>query len=151
MEASAYTKVRRGDGYAVGHLDDLGEGPGFRKVRRGLDVTAFGVNAIVMPAGYEGGFHYHETQEELYFVHRGTMEIEFADGSVERLEEGAFARVDAATPRKLRNIGDADAVYLCAGGKDGYIGRDAHVHGEEPRVGRTGGSAGNGGGSGESS
>ncbi len=150
MEASAYTKVRRGDGYAVGHLDDLGEGPGFRKVRRGLDVTAFGVNAIVMPAGYESGFHYHETQEELYFVHRGTMEIEFADGSIERLEEGAFARVDPATPRKLRNVGDVDAVYLCAGGKDGYIGRDAHVHGDEPRIGRAG-SAGNGGGSGDSS
>ncbi len=151
MEASAYTKVRKGDGYAVGHLDDLGDGPGFRKVRRGLDVTAFGVNAIVMPPGYESGFHYHETQEELYFVHRGTMEIEFADGSIERLEEGAFARVDAATPRKLRNVGDVDAVYLCAGGKDGYIGRDAHVHGDEPRVGRAASSAGGGGGSGDGS
>ena len=54
MEASTeYPKVKRGEGYAVGHLDDLGEGPGFRKVRKGLDVTAFGVNAIVMPPGYE--------------------------------------------------------------------------------------------------
>jgi mannose-6-phosphate isomerase-like protein (cupin superfamily) len=147
MEASEYTNVRKGRGYAVGHLDDLGDGPGFRKVRRGLEVTAFGVNAIVMPPGYESGFHYHDTQEELYFVHRGTMEIEFADGSVERLAEGTFARVDAATPRKLRNVGDEDAVYLCAGGKDGYIGRDAHVHGEEPRVQSTSGAGGSGGGS----
>jgi mannose-6-phosphate isomerase-like protein (cupin superfamily) len=147
MEASEYTKVRTGKGYAVGHLDDLGDGPGFRKVRRGLEVTAFGVNAIVMPPGYEGGFHYHDTQEELYFVHRGTMEIEFADGSVERMAEGTFARVDAATPRKLRNVGDEDAVYLCAGGKDGYIGRDAHVHGDEPRVQSTSGAGGSGGGS----
>ena len=30
--------MKQGDGYAVGHLDDLGEGPGFRKVRKGLDV-----------------------------------------------------------------------------------------------------------------
>jgi uncharacterized cupin superfamily protein len=150
MDASAYPQVRKGEGYAVGHLDDLGEGPGFRKVRRGLDVTAFGVNAIIMPAGYESGSHYHDTQEELYFVHRGTLEIEFGDGSVERLEEGAFARVDAATPRKLRNVGDTDAVYLCAGGKDGYIGRDAHVYGDEPRVGRIAGSAGDGSGSGDS-
>jgi mannose-6-phosphate isomerase-like protein (cupin superfamily) len=140
MNATEYPKVKQGEGYAVGHLDDLGDGPGFRKVRRGLDVTAFGVNAIVMPAGIESGFHYHDTQEELYFVHRGTIEIEFADGSVERLVEGAFARVDAATPRKLRNVGDGDAVYLCAGGKDGYIGRDAHVHGDEPRVQSSGGS-----------
>ena len=43
--------------------------------------------------------------------------------------------MDAATLRKIRNAGDADAVYLCAGGKDGYIGRDGRVpEGEEQRV-----------------
>jgi mannose-6-phosphate isomerase-like protein (cupin superfamily) len=135
MEASEYPGVRRGEGYAVAQLEDLGEGPGFRKVRKGLDVTAFGVNAIVMPPGIESGFHYHDVQEELYFLHSGTIEIEFGDGSVERLEAGGFARVDAATVRKLRNVGDVDAVYLCAGGKDGYIGRDGRVReGEEQRV-----------------
>jgi quercetin dioxygenase-like cupin family protein len=124
MEASEYPKVTQADGYAIGHLDDLGDGPGFRKVRKGLGVSAFGVNAIVLPAGYESPFHAHEIQEELYFVHKGTIEMEFGDGSVERLEEGSFARVDAPTVRKLRNVGDADAVYLCAGGKGGYVGRD---------------------------
>jgi mannose-6-phosphate isomerase-like protein (cupin superfamily) len=150
MEASAeYSEVTRGEGYAVGHLDDLGSGPGFRKVRKGLDVTAFGVNVIVMPPGIESGFHYHELQEELYFVHRGVIEMEFGDGSVERLPEGSFARVDAATPRKVRNVGDVDAVYLCAGGKDGYVGRDGRVRpGEEQRVGQTASLSG-GGNSGE--
>jgi mannose-6-phosphate isomerase-like protein (cupin superfamily) len=133
MEASTeYPTVTKGEGYAVGHLDDLGDGPGFRKVRKGLDVTAFGVNAIVLPAGLESGFHYHDTQEELYFVHRGAIEMEFGDGSVQRLGEGGLARVDAATLRKVRNPGDVDAVYLIAGGKDGYIGRDGRVpEGEE--------------------
>jgi len=145
MEASTeYSGVRRGNGYAVGHLDDLGDGHGFRKVRRGLDVTAFGVNAIIMPAGYESGFHAHETQEELYFVHRGTIEMEFGDGSVERLAEGAFARVDATTLRKTRNVGEEDAIYVCAGGKDGYVGRDARVPDGEERVGPIGGSGGQG-------
>jgi mannose-6-phosphate isomerase-like protein (cupin superfamily) len=136
MEASTeYPNVTRGDGYAVANLDDLGDGPGFRKVRKGLDVTAFGVNAIVMPAGIESGSHYHDTQEELYFVHRGTIEMVFGDGSVEQLREGSLARVDAATVRKIRNTGDTDAVYLCAGGKDGYVGRDGQVpEGEEQRV-----------------
>jgi mannose-6-phosphate isomerase-like protein (cupin superfamily) len=136
MEASSeYPRVKSGEGYSVGHLQDLGDGPGFRKVRKGLGVTAFGVNAIVLPAGIETGPHYHDEQEELYFVHRGAIEMEFGDGSVEPLREGGFARVDAATVRKIRNTGDADAVYLCVGGKDGYIGRDGQVpEGEEQRV-----------------
>ena len=136
MEASTdYPKVTVGEGYAVAHLEDLGDGPGFRKVRKGLGVTAFGVNAIVLPPGIETGFHYHDDQEELYFVHRGAIEMEFGDGSVEHLAEGGLARVDAATVRKIRNVGDVDAVYVCAGGKDGYIGRDGRVPpGEEQRV-----------------
>ncbi len=135
MEASEYPEVTTGEGYAVGTLDALGDGPGFRKVRKGLNVTAFGVNAIVMPPGIESGSHYHDTQEELYFVHRGTIEMVFGDGTAHRMEEGSFARVDAATIRKVRNIGDVDAVYLIAGGKDGYIGRDGQVpEGQEQRV-----------------
>jgi mannose-6-phosphate isomerase-like protein (cupin superfamily) len=136
MEASTdYPGVRKGEGYAVGNLDDLGDGPGFRKIRKGLGVTAFGVNAIVLPPGIETGFHYHDKQEELYFVHRGAVEIEFGDGSVHTLAAGGMARVDAATVRKLRNPGDIDAVYVCAGGADGYVGRDGRVReGEEQRV-----------------
>jgi mannose-6-phosphate isomerase-like protein (cupin superfamily) len=136
MEASAeYPGVTQGEGYAVGNLDDLGQAPGFRKIRKGLGVTAFGVNAIVMPPGIDSGFHYHDTQEELYFVHRGTIEMEFGDGTVHTLGEGGMARVDAATVRKVRNVGDVEAVYVCAGGKDGYVGRDGRVpEGEEQRV-----------------
>jgi mannose-6-phosphate isomerase-like protein (cupin superfamily) len=136
METSAeYPGVTQGEGFAVGNLSDLGDGPGFRKIRKGLGVTAFGVNAIVLPPGIESGFHYHDVQEELYFLHRGTIEMEFGDGSVHRLEEGGMARVDAATVRKVRNVGDVDAVYVCAGGKDGYVGRDGRVReGEEERV-----------------
>jgi mannose-6-phosphate isomerase-like protein (cupin superfamily) len=136
MEASIdHQGVSEGNGYAVGNLDDLGDGPGFRKIRKGLGVTAFGVNAIVLPPGIETGFHYHDTQEELYFVHRGAVEMEFGDGAVVTLGEGGLARVDAATVRKLRNVGDVDAVYVCAGGKDGYVGRDGRVReGEEQRV-----------------
>ena len=134
-DSSDFPRITHGEGYAVGQLEDLGDGPGFLKVRKALGVTAFGVNAIVLPPGIETGFHYHDIQEELYFVHRGTIEMEFGDGSVQRLGEGGMARVDAATVRKIRNTGDVDAVYLCAGGKDGYVGRDGRVRpGEEQRV-----------------
>jgi quercetin dioxygenase-like cupin family protein len=114
-----------GDGYAVAHLEDLGEGPGFRKIRRPLGVTAFGVNAIVLPPAYETGSHYHDEQEELYFVHSGRVEFEFGDGSTQQLGPGGIARVSASTHRKVRNLSDSeDAVYLVVGGKDGYVGRD---------------------------
>jgi mannose-6-phosphate isomerase-like protein (cupin superfamily) len=130
-----YPNITSGEGYAVGHLEDLGDGPGFRKVRHGLEVTAFGVNAIVLPAGLETGAHYHDEQEELYFIHRGAVEMEFGDGSVHKLHEGGFARVDASTLRGIRNTGEVDAVYVIVGGKGGYVGRDGRVPpGEEQRV-----------------
>ena len=130
----------QGDGYAVASLDQIGEGYGFRKVRRALDVKEFGVNAIVVPPGFESGRHYHDEQEELYFVHRGTLEIEFGDGSSHRLEPGGFARVDASTVRKTRNVGDEDAVYVIVGAKGGYVGRDGKLpEGEAGRVEQPGG------------
>ena len=113
-----------GDGYAVGDLDGLGEGYGFRKIRKELGVTEFGVNAIVMPPGIEAGFHAHERQQELYFVHTGRIEFEFGDGSKHVLGPGGLARVDAATVRKFRNVGDEDAVYVIVGAEGGYVGRD---------------------------
>ena len=126
-------EVVKGQGFAVGHLDGLGDGPGFRKIRRELEVAEMGVNAIVLPAGIETGFHFHDEQEELYFVHRGTIEMEFGDGSRHVLSAGGLARVDAATHRKLKNAGDDDAVYLIVGAKGGYVGRDGRLpEGEEP-------------------
>jgi mannose-6-phosphate isomerase-like protein (cupin superfamily) len=123
-----------GDGWAAANVDAMGEGPGFRKVRRVLDVTAFGVNAVVLPEGIESGFHYHDEQQELYFVHQGEVEFEFGDGRKVLLGPGGFVRVDAATHRKMRNAGSGDAIYVSVGGKDGYVGRDAHVPEGDSRV-----------------
>ena len=116
--------VQTGDGYAVANVDGLGEGFGFRKVRRELGVTAFGVNALVLPPGYQTGRHYHEEQEELYFVHQGRVEITLGDDSSHELGPGGLARVDAATVRRMKNLGDDPAVLLVVGGKGGYVGRD---------------------------
>jgi len=121
------TNVTQGEGYAVANLDDLGEGPGFRKVRRELGGEEFGINAIVMPTGIESDFHYHDEQEELYFVHSGELEIEFGDGTVHRLGPGGIARVAAATHRKTRNVSGAETVYVVIGAKGGYVGRDGRA------------------------
>ena len=122
-----------GDGWAAANLDDLGEGYGFRKIRQELGVTAFGINAIVLPPGVWTNRHFHERQEETYFVHRGTLEFEFGDGSTHRLDPGGVARVDASTIRRMRNVGDGDAVVVVAGGKDGYVGRDGRLPEGESR------------------
>ena len=127
-------EVVEGQGYAVANIDALGERYGFRKIRRELGVTAFGINAISVPPGYGSGRHFHDEQEETYFVHRGRLEFEFGDGSKHVLGPGGVARVDAPTLRSVRNIGDEDAVYVCAGGKDGYVGRDGRLPEGEPRV-----------------
>src|SRR3954467_9405973 len=121
------TEAGTGDGWAATSLDELGEGPGFRKVRPAIGVTAFGMTAIALPPGFETGRHFHERQQEVYFVHRGRIEMEFGDGSRHVLGEGGVARVDAPTIRRIRNVGDGDAVYVIVGGEGGYVGRDGQL------------------------
>jgi mannose-6-phosphate isomerase-like protein (cupin superfamily) len=132
MSSRAVREPVEGDGYAVANLDGLGEGYGFRKVRRELGVREFGINAIVLPGGWETGRHFHERQQELYFVHSGELEIEFGDRTVHRLGPGGVARVDAETVRKIRNRGPGDATYVIVGAEGGYVGRDGRLpEGEE--------------------
>jgi mannose-6-phosphate isomerase-like protein (cupin superfamily) len=117
--------------HRFGSLDELGEGYGFRKVRRALGVDAFGVNAIVLPPGWEGFEHYHDTQDELYFVHSGTARFE-VEGEVQEIGPGGLVHVESTTARKFSNAGDEDLVLLVVGGKGGYVERDGHlVHDED--------------------
>ena len=116
-----------GDGWTVATIDDLGEGPGFRKVRSALGVTEFGVNAIVIPPGYTSRRHFHERQQELYLVLSGEIELDL-DGVKQTLGPGGLARVDASVVRSLRNTSESDdALYFCVGGAGGYVGRDGLV------------------------
>jgi mannose-6-phosphate isomerase-like protein (cupin superfamily) len=113
--------------HKFGSIDELGEGYGFRKIRRELGVTAFGVNAIVMPPGYVGFHHYHDTQDELYFVHSGSARVE-VDGDERILGPGGLFHVESTTPRRVSNASEnEDLVLLVIGGKDGYVERDGHM------------------------
>jgi mannose-6-phosphate isomerase-like protein (cupin superfamily) len=60
-------------------------------------VTAFGVNAIVLPPGTEWFNHFHHRQDELYFVHAGTAGFE-VDGEM----------VDPADVERRRRFSDGD-------------------------------------------
>ena len=113
-------------GHAFGTVDSLGDGYGFRKVRKALGVEAFGVNVIVYPPRYEGFHHYHDIQDELYFVHAGTARFE-VDGEDRELGPGGLCHVESTTPRRVSNAGDDDLVLLVVGGTGGYVPRDGQL------------------------
>jgi mannose-6-phosphate isomerase-like protein (cupin superfamily) len=128
--------VTQGVGWAAANVDGIGDGPGFRKVRHELGVTEMGVNAIVIPPKIGSGTHWHERQEEVYFVHRGTLRFTFGEQDDEQivLGPGGVLRVAPETQRSIANIGDSEALYICFGAEGGYVGRDG-VHREgEPRI-----------------
>jgi mannose-6-phosphate isomerase-like protein (cupin superfamily) len=112
-------------GYRVASIDDLGDGV-FRKVRRALDVRAFGVNAMVLPPGTEWFNHYHDRQDELYFVHAGQATFEI-DGERVDLAAGGLVYVESRTPRRFWNTGAGNLVLLVVGGAGGYVERDGHM------------------------
>jgi len=113
-------------GYAFGSIDELGEGYGFRKVRRALGVEAFGCNVLVLPPGWEGFEHFHDTQDELYFVHSGRARFEVG-GETRELGPGGILHAQSTTPRKFSNAGDDDLVLFVVGAHDGYVERDGHL------------------------
>jgi mannose-6-phosphate isomerase-like protein (cupin superfamily) len=114
------------DDYSFSSIGELGEGYGFRKVRQALGVEAFGVNAVVMPPGYKGFQHFHEEQDELYFVHSGTARVEVG-GETRELGPGGIFHVRSTTPRRVSNGGGDDLVMFIVGGKGGYVGRDGQM------------------------
>jgi uncharacterized cupin superfamily protein len=126
------------EGYSVSSLDEMGDGYGFRKIRHAVGVTAFGINALVLPPGYDSRYHHHDEQEETYFVHQGEVEFRFGDGTTSRLGPGGVVRVDAPIDRGMRNVGDGPAVIVIAGGKGGYVGRDGRPADDSPSEGPPG-------------
>ena len=115
-------------GYAVKKIDEmeaiyLGS---FKRVRAELGVESFGVNVVVMPPRYDGFFHYHDEQDELYFVHAGTARVEVG-GEERLLGPGGMVHVRSTTPRRVSNGGEEDLVVFIVGAKDGYVGRDGQM------------------------
>jgi mannose-6-phosphate isomerase-like protein (cupin superfamily) len=105
-------------------IDELGDSV-FRKIRRELGITAFGANAVVLPPGTEFN-HFHDEQDELYFVHRGLAGFK-VDGEEFELGPGSFCHVESTTPRRFWNAGDEELVLVAIGGKGGYVERDGHM------------------------
>jgi mannose-6-phosphate isomerase-like protein (cupin superfamily) len=101
-----YTIVRADD------VDDHYAGtsvPGeFRRLTGALGAEQVAVTLIRVPphSDFEQGTgHYHEQQEELYVVTRGTLTMRFGD-EIEEVRAGSVVRVAPGTPRSHRNEGD---------------------------------------------
>jgi mannose-6-phosphate isomerase-like protein (cupin superfamily) len=111
--------------HRVTSVDALAPGV-FRKFRHALGVTAFGVNAIVLPPDTEWFNHLHTRQDELYFVHAGTAGFE-VDGETLELGPGGAVHVESTTPRRFWNAGEDELVLLAIGGQGGYVERDGEM------------------------
>ena len=111
--------------YAHSTIDELGDET-FRKVRRALGITAFGANVLVLEPGVVGRPHYHEQQDELYFVHKGRAFFDLPDDRIE-LGPGGLLHVESTTPRRVTNPGPDQLVMLVVGAKEGYVGRDGQL------------------------
>ncbi len=108
--------------YTHSTIEELGDQT-FRKVRQALGITAFGANVLVIQPGITGRAHYHDEQDELYFVHKGQAIFDLPDGRLE-LGPGGLIHVESTTPRQVTNPGPDELVMLVVGAKDGYVGRD---------------------------
>ena len=95
-------------------------------MRQPLAIDAFGANVLVLPPHFEGFEHYHDIQDELYFVHSGTARIDVA-GETRDLGPGGLFHCQSTLPRRISNAGAEECVLLIVGGKNGYIERDGHL------------------------
>src|SRR5690349_19458839 len=94
----------------------------FRRARAELDVTAFGLQILDLPANldaYPEHDHGEDGQEEVYFVLRGSGEIEI-EGERFALDPDTAVSVKSGTRRKLWPGADGLRV-IAIGGKPGAV------------------------------
>jgi mannose-6-phosphate isomerase-like protein (cupin superfamily) len=80
----------------------------FRSLTRALHAEQLAVTLIRVPphSDFEQGTgHYHQEQEEVYIVARGTLTMRFGD-AIEQVGAGSVVRVAPQTRRSHRNEGD---------------------------------------------
>lgn len=95
-------------------------GGGFRRVRAGLGVTAFGMGVIDLPANfdrYPTHDQTHDGQEEVYTALSGRATLHVG-GEEYELEPGVWARVGPSEKRRIVT-GDEPVRILAIGGTPG--------------------------------
>lgn len=97
-------------------------GGGFRRLRAGLGVSAFGLAVMDLPAGFDSYPEHtqeHDHQEEVYTVLEGEATLVVGDER-HALEPGVWARVGPSERRRLET-GRGGARVLAIGGVPGGV------------------------------
>jgi quercetin dioxygenase-like cupin family protein len=101
------------DGYTIKHLDEFEQNGRWSLVRRGLDVTSFGLNVVEIEQGYAIPEH-DETerdQEEVFVVLEGDAVL-VIDGEEHSAPAGTFARIAVPLTRTVRNDNETPVKLL---------------------------------------
>jgi quercetin dioxygenase-like cupin family protein len=101
-------------GFTIVHADELERNGGWALVRRGLGVTAFGINFVDIEPGAQIPEH-DETardQEEVFFVLAGDGVVAVVDGERHDAPQGTFIRCDPHLSRTIANDGGTVARVL---------------------------------------
>ena len=97
----------------------------FRQVRVPMGLTAFGMNVKVMQPGKTSINHLHTEQQEVMFIHSGSVDVTFGDGTTHHVGETGIVRIDPGEAHVVRVTSDTPAVIVMMGGKDGIVDGDA--------------------------
>lgn len=108
--------------YTVKEIDEFEAifGGGFKRVRAGLGVSAFGLAVMDFPPNYTDYPTHtqdHDRQEEVYTVLDGEATLEVG-GEEHTLKPGVWARVGPGESRRIVT-GDSSARLLAIGGVPG--------------------------------
>jgi mannose-6-phosphate isomerase-like protein (cupin superfamily) len=98
----------------------------FEPLRRRLDVSAFGINQLVLQPRQRGRIHRHRRQEEVYLVLEGELTL-LIEGEETTLGPDELIRVAPAARRQLVNRGPGRLVLLALGGDGEHHGRDGEA------------------------
>ena len=120
-------EVVTGEGYAVGNIDALGNGGGFRKIRPALTSRRSASTRSSCRPSSPAGATTTTRRKRRTSSTRATPSSSSATAPMHRLGPGGIARIDAETVRRIRNVGDGDLIYVAVGGKDGYVENDGHL------------------------
>ncbi len=92
------------DGYTIKRLEEFEKNGRWSLVRRGLDVSSFGLNVVEIEQGYSIPEHdeVDRDQEEVFVVLEGDAVL-VIDGQDHPAPAGTFARIAPSLTRTVRN------------------------------------------------